>query len=88
MPRFAPSPATAVVLLGKAGNAEAGALPRFSKRGCRDGDGRAQGQVVLSQILVCHHGCVWASALLPPWRLQVPLAAVAFPVHVSRSAEP
>lgn len=88
MPSFPPSPAAAVVLLGKAGSAEACGLPRLSEHGCGDDDGRAQGQVVLFQILVCHHCCVWASALLPPWRLQVPLAAVAFPIHVSRSAEP
>lgn len=85
---FAPSPATAVLLLGEIGNAEAGGLPRYSEHGCGGGDGRAQGQVVLLQILVCHHCCVWASALLPPWRLQVPLAAVAFPIHVSQSVEP
>lgn len=59
---FAPSPATAVALLGEIGNAEAGGLPRFSEDGCEDDDGRAQGQVVLLQILACHHGCVWASA--------------------------
>lgn len=88
MPSFPPSPSAAVVLLGKAGNAEACGLPRLSEHGCGDDDGRAQRQVVLFQILVCHHCCVWASALLPPWRLQVPLAAVAFPIHVSRSAEP
>lgn len=31
---FVPAPATTVVLLGKAGNAEACGFPRFSKHGC------------------------------------------------------
>lgn len=86
---FTPTPATAVLLLGEIGDAEAGGLPRFGEHGCGADNRRAQGQVVLLQILVCHHCCVWASsALLPPWRLQVPLAAAAFPAHVSHSVEP